>query len=171
MAAYARTLAKASGWSEDMAQRLELAAPMHDTGKIGIPDAILKAPRSLTIPEWQIMKQHSKIGCDILHKCDTAIFTMAAEIACSHHEKWDGSGYPDSLVGQNIPEAARIVALADVFDALTMTRPYKKAWSTTEAMAEISRGSGSHFEPRLAELFTDLQADIYQIKERWDNKE
>ncbi|MEO5369018.1 MAG: response regulator [Magnetococcus sp. DMHC-1] len=170
MAAYARALARAAKWPEFMAERLELAAPMHDTGKIGTPDAILKAPRKLTPEEWQIMKQHAEIGYGILSKCDTPIFVMAAEIARYHHEKWDGSGYPAGLVGEAIPESARIVALADVFDALTMRRPYKEPWSIDASMAEIRKNSGTHFEPRLADLFEKILLEIVQIKNEWDEK-
>ena len=168
MAAYARAIAKAANWPEHMAERLEMAAPMHDTGKIGTPDAILKAPRKLTPEEWEIMKQHAQIGADILSKCDTPIFTMAAEVARCHHEKWDGSGYPAGLSGAAIPESARIVALADVFDALTMKRPYKEPWSIADSLAEIRKSSGSHFDPRLVDLFEKVLPDIIKIKDIWE---
>lgn len=171
MASYSRLIAEASGWSEQMGERIELAAPMHDMGKIGIPDAILKAPRKLTDQEWDIMKQHAQIGADILLKCDNPIFIMASEIALCHHEKWDGSGYPNRLSGDAIPESARIVAIADVFDALTMKRPYKDPWSLKDSLAEIKRGSGSHFEPRLVDIFEQVLPDIARVKEEWMNKE
>lgn len=168
MASYARALAKAAGWPDYMAERLEMAAPMHDTGKIGIPDSILKAPRKLTAEEWAIMKQHTDIGFEILNKCDTPIFSMAAEIARYHHEKWNGGGYPEGLENSAIPESARIVALADVFDALTMKRPYKEPWSVEESMEEIQKNAGTHFEPRLVGLFEQILPTIVEIKERWD---
>jgi len=171
MAAYARALADALGWLENLLERLELAAPMHDTGKIGTPDAILKAPRRLTAEEWTIMRQHSEVGYNILSKGDTPLFTMAAEIALHHHEKWDGSGYPFGLSGEAIPESARIVAIADVFDALTMKRPYKEPWSIEDAMTEIRKGSGNHFEPRLVELFESILPEILKIKAEWENRE
>ncbi len=171
MAAYARALAEAAEWTKPMANYLELSAPMHDTGKIGIPDHILKAPRKLTSEEWDIMKTHPEIGCAIVSLSDTPLFRMAAEIALHHHEKWDGSGYPSGLSGDAIPESARIVALADVFDALTMKRPYKEPWPTTEAVDEIKRGSGSHFEPRLVELFEQILPELLRIKREWDLKE
>ena len=171
MAAYARALADALGWLENLLERLELAAPMHDTGKIGTPDAILKAPRRLTAEEWTIMRQHSEVGYNILSKGDTPLFTMAAEIALHHHEKWDGSGYPFGLSGEAIPESARIVAIADVFDALTMKRPYKEPWSIEDAMTEIRKGSGNHFEPRLVELFESILPKILKIKAEWENRE
>ncbi|MEO5354535.1 MAG: response regulator, partial [Magnetococcus sp. XQGC-1] len=163
MAAYAGALAKAIGWSEQQVARLELAAPMHDTGKIGTPDGILKAPRKLTAEEWEIMKQHAAIGADILSKSRTPLFIMAAEIARCHHEKWDGSGYPAGLVGNSIPESARMVAIADVFDALTMKRPYKEPWSIEDSMAEIHKGSGTHFEPRLVVQFEKILPEILRI--------
>ena len=171
MAAYSRALAKAAGWAEKEYERLELAAPMHDTGKIGIPDAILKAPRKLTPEEWGIMKTHSEIGAHILGKSRTPVFKMAAEIALCHHEKWDGSGYPAGLLENAIPESARIVAVADVFDALTMVRPYKQAWSVEESLAELNRLSGNHLEPRLVELFELIMPEIMTIKEEWRERE
>lgn len=171
MAAYARALAQAAGWPQYLAERLELAAPMHDTGKIGTPDSILKAPRKLTAEEWEIMKQHAQIGCDIMSKSDAPLFAMAAEIARGHHEKWDGSGYPQGLSGTAIPESARIVAIADVFDALTMKRPYKEPWSIEDSMAEIRKGAGNHFEPRLVALFETILPEIFQIKEKWAERE
>jgi putative two-component system response regulator len=171
MAAYARALAEAAGWTKSTADYLELSAPMHDTGKIGIPDSILKAPRKLTPEEWEIMKTHAEIGWTIVSLSDTPLFRMAAEIALHHHEKWDGSGYPKGLAGDAIPESARIVALADVFDALTMSRPYKEPWTVAEAVDEIKRGAGSHFEPRLVELFEKILPEILRIKDVWDLKE
>lgn len=170
MAAYAHALAEAAGWPEHMVERIGLAAPMHDTGKIGIPDGILKAPRKLTREEWGIMQKHSEIGAVILKKSDTPMFQMAAQIAHYHHEKWDGSGYPEGLSGVAIPESARIVALADVFDALTMKRPYKEAWGVEDSMTEIRKNSGSHFEPRLVELFESILPRICSIMQEWDKK-
>lgn len=169
MANYASGLAKAIGWQDHLVERIELAAPMHDTGKIGIPDTILKAPRKLTAEEWDIMKQHPKIGYDILNKSHNKLFIMAAEIALCHHEKWDGTGYPEGLIEDAIPESARIVAIADVFDALTMKRPYKEPWSIEASMDEIRRNSGSHFEPRLVEQFEKILPDMLEIKQKWDN--
>jgi len=167
MAAYSRVLAEAAGWPEHMLDRIELAAPMHDTGKIGIPDDILKAPRKLTAEEWEVMKRHAEIGHEILRKSNTPMFVMAAEIARCHHEKWDGSGYPAGLSGEAIPEAARIVALADVFDALTMRRPYKEPWSIEDSVTEIRKNSEIHFEPRLVDLFEKILPEILSIKQKW----
>jgi putative two-component system response regulator len=171
MAAYSRAIAEEYGWSEERCDLLELAAPMHDTGKIGIPDSILRKPGKLNAEEWAVMKGHSQIGYDILCRSDAPVFHLAAEIALNHHEKWNGEGYPGGLAGEDIPESARIVALADVFDALTMRRPYKEAWPVERAMITIREGTGKHFEPRLVEIFTDIQQRILQIKKQWDTSE
>ncbi|MFC1749306.1 two-component system response regulator [Pseudomonadota bacterium] len=171
MAAYARALAEAAGWSKDNAELLELAAAMHDTGKIGIPDRILKAPRKLDADEWGIMKTHSQIGHDILAMSDNSVFQLAAEIALNHHEKWNGEGYPRGLKNDDISEAARIVAIADVFDALTMNRSYKSAWVIDDALDEIKSGAGNHFDPNLAECFLGIRDQILQIKQAWDARE
>lgn len=171
MAAYAAAIARASGWHVVKAKQLQFAAPMHDTGKIGIADAILKKPAKLDAIEWETMKTHARIGFDILCKSNTPLFKMAAEVALFHHEKWDGSGYPQGLVGEAIPESARIVALADVFDALTMERPYKKAWLIEDAVSEIKRGKGQHFDPRLTDCFVGILDEILDIKSHWADKE
>ena len=169
MAAYSSSLACAAGWSQSDAEVLQLAAPMHDTGKIGIPDEVLKAPRKLTDEEWLIMKSHSQIGYDILSKSSNPVFKMAAEVALGHHEKWDGTGYPQGLEGEQIPHSARIVAIADVFDALTMKRPYKDAWPVEKALEVIKQDAGSHFDPTLVTHFFDILPEILQIKERWQD--
>ena len=171
MAAYAGLLAQKSGWRVSKAKQLEYAAPMHDTGKIGIPDAILKKPGKLDSNEWQIMKTHAQLGYDILSKSKTPLFQMAAEVALYHHEKWDGSGYPQGLSETDIPESARIVAIADVFDALTMKRPYKEAWPIAKAFEELKLGRGKHFDPRLVECFFDHQLEFLSVKEQWDVRE
>jgi putative two-component system response regulator len=171
MAAYSKALAKAAGWKASDAELLELAAPMHDTGKIGIPDAVLCKNGPLNTEEWAIMRNHCQIGYDILSKSDAPLFTMAAEIALHHHEKWDGSGYPQGLAGLLIPESARIVMVADVFDALTMDRSYKESWPLEKAFASIQDGAGSHFDPALANLFLDIQAQILEIKSIWEQQE
>ncbi len=171
MAAYAGALARALGWPVARAELLELAAPMHDTGKIGIPDGILKAPRKLTPEEWRIMQGHCEIGHRILSRSDTPLFRLAAEVALCHHEKWDGSGYPRGLAGEAIPEAARIVAVADVFDALTMRRPYKEPWPVDRALATLQEDAGSHFDPRAIEAFLGIEAEILAIKNEWEARE
>ena len=171
MAAYSRSVAGTLGWSDADAALLEMAAPMHDTGKIGIPDSILKAPRALTPDEWDIMKTHATIGSDILGKSPNPVFQMAATIARHHHERWDGTGYPDALAGEAIPMAAQIVAIADVFDALTMKRPYKEAWPLEEAFLHIRDGAGTHFDPTLVEAFFSIEDRLRALKSEWDKRE
>ncbi|GGE92346.1 response regulator [Massilia psychrophila] len=168
MAAYAGALAAVVGWSATRCKQIALAALMHDTGKIGIPDGILKKPGKLDADEWLIMQQHARMGHRILARSNAPVFQMAAEIALRHHEKWDGSGYPDGLAGDAIPESARIVALADVFDALTTKRPYKAPWPLDQVMATVRKGSGSHFEPRLVDAFVSILPHILDIKATWD---
>ena len=171
MAAYSKCLAIAWGWSYEDACLLAQAAPMHDTGKIGIPDAILKAPRRLINSEMEVMRTHAQIGHKILSQCDTPLFALAAEIALCHHEKWNGTGYPEGLAGEDIPESARIVAIADVFDALTMKRPYKKAWSDDEAFEHLREGAGEHFDPKLVECFISIKKEILETKNHWNQLE
>jgi putative two-component system response regulator len=171
MAAYSDALATACGWNENDRHLIDLAAPMHDTGKLGIPNAIMRKPGKLDAEEWEIMKTHSRIGHEILSKSEAPIFQMAAEIALYHHEKWDGSGYPAGLSGTAIPESARIIALADVFDALTMKRPYKDTWSVEKALETMQADSGTHFDPRLLDLFVSISPQTIQIKEKWSTQE
>jgi putative two-component system response regulator len=171
MADYAKALAAACGWHADACSLIELAAPMHDTGKIGIPDSILKKPGRFDAAEWAIMKTHPMIGHAILSKSDAPIFQMAAEIALHHHERWDGNGYPDGLAGESIPEVSRIVALADVFDALSMKRPYKEAWPTERVIATMQESAGSHFEPRLVDVFVSILPRILDIQATWNAEE
>lgn len=171
MAAYARQLAEAVGWSKLHCDLLEQAAPMHDTGKIGIPDAVLRKPGKLDVEEWAIMQTHCEIGHEILCSSDLPVFRLAAEIALHHHEKWDGSGYPGGLAGDAIPESARIVALADVFDALTMKRPYKDAWPVERALEALHDGAGQHFDPALVVAFEACVPRILEIKACWDSRE
>lgn len=167
MAAYSRVLASHLGWSDELSQRLELAAPLHDTGKIGIPDSILKAPRKLTDEEWVIMKQHTEIGFRILSQSSNPVFQMGAEVALYHHERWDGSGYPRGLAGTAIPMSARIVAVADVFDALTTERPYKRAWTNEDALNEIERNAGSHLDPSIVKCFLSIIDEILALKHEY----
>ncbi len=171
MASYTAALAQASGWDEEDTNQIELAATLHDIGKIGIPDAILRKSGRLDAAEWEVMKTHSEIGHGILEHGSGPMFRMAAEMALHHHERWDGSGYPMGLSGTDIPESARLTAVADVFDALTMTRPYKPAWSIDDAVRTIVAESGSHFEPRLVELFMDIMPTIRRIKQECDQRE
>ena len=171
MAHFSAALAKAACWAVDQAELIKMAAPMHDTGKIGLPDSILKAPRKLTEDEWVTMRKHTEIGYGILSVSDSPLFKLAAEIALAHHEKWDGSGYPYGLNAKQIPESARIVAIADVFDALTMKRPYKEAWSIEKSFSTIKQDAGTHFDPHLAALFLSIKDEIIDIKSYWDKQE
>lgn len=167
---FARTIAKAIGFSDEQADELLHAAPMHDVGKIGIPDAILLKPGKLTAEEWEVMRQHPAIGARIIGEHKSSLLQLAATIALCHHEKWDGSGYPNGLAGEDIPLEARIVSLVDVFDALTSVRPYKKAWPIEEALEFIRDQSGSHFDPMLVDVFMDCLPEILHIRERWADK-
>ena len=167
MAAYAREIASAVGWSEERSLQLELAAPMHDTGKLGVPQAILRKPGPLDDGEWVVMRTHTRIGHDILNKSEAPVFQLAAEVALRHHEKWDGSGYPDGLQGEKIPESARIVAVADVFDALSMKRPYKDAWPIEQILENIHAGAGVHFDPEMVRVFTGILPRLLEIRAAW----
>ena len=167
MAAYAGALAREVGWDDARAGLLELAASMHDTGKMGIPSHILRKPGPLDADEWIIMKGHPRIGWSILSKGNGAVFEMAAEIALRHHERWDGAGYPDGLSGQAIPESARIVALADVFDALMVRRPYKEAWTVEDAFAMIESSAGTHLDPLLVASFLGIRPRVEELRRTW----
>ncbi|CAK0761423.1 Cyclic di-GMP phosphodiesterase PA4781 [Gammaproteobacteria bacterium] len=171
MASYCHALAKAAGWSTPRAHLLEQAAPMHDVGKIGIPDGILKKPGKLDAAEWAQMRAHPRIGYDILIQSDAPVFRLAAEISLRHHEKWDGSGYPDGLAGEAIPESARIVTFADVFDALSMRRPYKEPWPLQRIVETLRTDRAKHFDPKLVDIFLDILPNILEIKEEWGDQE
>jgi len=160
-------LAKAVGWNEADCELMLHASPMHDIGKIGIPDHILLKPGSFEPEEWEIMKTHALIGANILEGDDSDLMRCAREIALSHHEKWDGSGYPYGLSGEAIPLAGRIAALADVFDALTSERPYKKAWTIEASLDLIKKNSGSHFDPGLVAAFLENLPEIFAIRDRF----
>ncbi|TGN00300.1 response regulator [Leptospira dzoumogneensis] len=167
MSHYSKTLTEALGHSEDTAEKILHASPMHDIGKIGIPDSILQKPGKLDPEEWDIMKTHPTIGAEIIGDHDSSLLQMAKSIALNHHEKWDGSGYPNGIKGDTIPIEARIVTIADVFDALTTERPYKKAWSIEDAVNHIRKGAGSHFDPGLVPVFLNLMPELLKIRERW----
>lgn len=171
MAAYARVLAEAIGWDPGRAKLLEQAAPMHDTGKIGIPDAILKKPGKLNPREWDVMQRHTLIGHEILSRSQAPLFELAAEVALNHHERWDGTGYPHGLAGESIPESARIVAIADVFDALASRRPYKDAWPVDVVIAKIKEGRGTHFDPAMVDAFETCLPKMLEVKTHWDQQE
>ncbi|QLG87578.1 response regulator [Chitinibacter bivalviorum] len=171
MASYSRALAAAIGYDEIQCKHIELAAPMHDVGKLGIPDIILRKPGALDPSERSIMQRHSEIGFKILSKSNAPILQMAAMIALHHHEKWDGSGYPRGLVGEAIPEVARIVAIADVFDALRMVRPYKAAWPLEQVIEALTNGAGKHFDPNLVRHFIGILPQILALEADWSRKE
>ena len=158
-------LAEAAGWPAQDCELLLNASPMHDIGKIGIPDYILLKPGKLDPFEWQIMQTHCAIGAEILAGDHSELLAMAHAIALRHHERWDGEGYPGGLRGEEIPLVARIVALADVFDALTSVRPYKAAWTFDAAIAYVDENRGRHFDPQLAELFLANVDRVLAIKQ------
>ena len=149
-------LANSLGYGYKFAEDIELAARLHDIGKLGIPDGLLMKPGKLTDAEFTVMQRHTTVGAQILQQCSHPAFRLAEQIALYHHEKWDGTGYPKGLKGDDIPEVARIAALADVYDALTHARAYKHAWTHAEAVLEIERTSGTHFEPRMVAAFVKL---------------
>lgn len=166
MSHYAQEIALAAGMGTLDAEELLNAAPMHDIGKIGIPDFILQKPGKLTADEWEIMKTHTSIGATIIGEDNSSLLTIARSIALNHHEKWDGTGYPNGLAGDAIPIAARVVAIADVFDALTSVRPYKAAWSIDDATHYIEQESGKHFDPQLVRAFIAALPNILAIRAR-----
>lgn len=163
VAVVSRIIGEAVGLTPERCRILYLAAPLHDIGKIGIADAILGKPGKLTPEELAIMREHVSIGARILEKGGSDLIRIAELIAQSHHERWDGTGYPDRLSGTDIPIEARIVAIADVFDALCSTRPYKAAWPVEKAYDEIVRCSGSHFDPKCVEAFVSQWPQIERI--------
>jgi len=164
---FTKYLALHLGLPEARAELIFNASPMHDIGKLGIPDRVLLKPGRLNAEEWEIMQQHSQIGANILSGHGSELLQQAASIALCHHEKWDGNGYPRGLKGEDIPLEARIVAVADVFDALTSIRPYKKSWPLEDAVAEMRRLSGSHFEPRILERFLTILPDVMKVMARY----
>ncbi|CBL43742.1 Response regulator receiver:metal-dependent phosphohydrolase, HD subdomain [gamma proteobacterium HdN1] len=164
---HARRLALDSGYSEDAADELFYAAPMHDVGKIGIPDTVLLKPGKLEPHEWEIMKQHTKIGAQIIGNHDASLLRMASTVALRHHEKWNGSGYPDGLSGENIPHQARIIAVVDVFDALLSERPYKKPWPLEKVIELLYEERGKHFDPALVDTFLDNLPAHQEIQEKY----
>ncbi|MBP1710878.1 MAG: response regulator [Deltaproteobacteria bacterium] len=162
-------IARRIGLPESDIENILYAAPMHDLGKIGIPDLILLKPAKLNPQEWEIMKQHTVIGARILNGSDAEFIRLGETIALSHHEKWDGSGYPGGLKGKQIPITGRITAIVDVFDALTSKRPYKEAFSVEKSLNLIREGKGSHFDPDIVDAFFALQDDIQMIMKQYDD--
>ncbi|SFD12112.1 HD domain-containing phosphohydrolase [Pseudoalteromonas denitrificans] len=171
MSKIAVVLAQAYGLNEQECDLLLNAAPMHDIGKIGIPDRILLKQGKLNDEEWPIMQTHAQIGADVLGDDDSQLIVMAQQIAISHHEKWDGTGYPKGLKGDEIPLMGRICALADVFDALSSKRPYKEAWPLDKSLSLIKQESGKHFEPKLVALFLQNLDEILEIRQKFSEPE
>lgn len=169
MSRYCAAIARHMGMDEGIVETILYAAPMHDLGKIGIPDAILLKPTKLDPVEWEIMKLHTVIGASILHGSDAAFISLGETIAHYHHEKWDGSGYPNRLKGMEIPIAGRIAAVADVFDALISKRPYKEAFSLSKALGIIGECRGNHFDPDVVDTFFTIQEEIVGIREQNDD--
>ncbi|MEH6436998.1 response regulator [Massilia sp. DD77] len=167
MSHFARVLGIAAGLTEAEADDLLHAAPMHDVGKIGIPDRVLQKPGPLDAEEWKVMQSHVNIGAEIIGEHADGMLAVARNIALTHHEKYDGSGYPNGLKGEQIPLEGRICAIADVFDALTSVRPYKKAWSEDEAIDFLRQQKAKHFDPVLVDLFIEQMPAIQSIRMRW----
>ena len=162
----AEALALLLGQSRQSAGMLRKAAPMHDIGKIGIPDNVLKKPGSFQPAERATMNQHASMGADILGRSRIPLFQLAAELALSHHEKWDGTGYPHGLAGENIPISGRIVAVVDFFDALTMDRVYRKAFPYEKALAMLQDQRGRAFDPRIVDVFMAHSEALISLRER-----
>jgi putative two-component system response regulator len=166
----AALLAAHLGMPKDEVELLGRAAPLHDVGKIGIPDAILLKPGRLSDDEYATMKEHVDVGVRLLAQGHSELMVLAEEVALSHHERWDGSGYPRGLAGDDIPLVGQIVAVADVFDTLISTRPYKSAWPIETAVAEVRRKSGSWFSPRLVEAFMTVLAENSELLEQLERE-
>jgi len=169
VAKYSEILAKHYGLTEKEIKYLTTASPMHDIGKVGIPDNILNKPDALTQKEWDIMKKHAEIGYELFRNSDKPLLQTAAIIAYEHHEKWDGSGYPRGLSGENIHIYGRITALADVFDALGSDRCYKKAWSDEKIFALLKEERGKHFDPKLVDIFFEHLDEFLAIRDQYND--
>ena len=170
MSRYCSLLASRAGEDAERAEMVRIAAVMHDVGKIGIPDSILLKPGKLTPEERRIMEQHSEIGYRILSGSRSEVLTLAAQIAWTHHERVDGTGYPRGIAGDDIPLEGRIAAIADVFDALTSHKVYKKAFPLGQAVEIMREGRGTHFDARLLDLFLDAIDEVIRIKERFADR-
>jgi putative two-component system response regulator len=173
MSHYCAAIARRMGLNENTVTAILHAAPMHDIGKIGIPDRILAKPDKLDPIEQDIMKLHTVIGAKILSRSDEEFIKLGGTIALSHHEKWDGSGYPNGLKGTAIPMSGRIAAIADVFDALTSKRPYKEPFSVEKSLVIIKSWRENYFDPEVVDAFTAIEDEILAIKKEYkkDNHE
>jgi PAS domain S-box-containing protein len=170
VAEYSKLLALKYGLSPEEAEILKLASPMHDIGKVGIPDSLLNKPAKLTKDEFEIMKSHTTIGYEILKTSNRPILKASAIVAYEHHEKWNGSGYPRGLHGENIHIYGRITALADVFDALASERVYKKAWELDDILEYFKEEKAKHFDPKLIDIFFDNLNEFLKIRNEYKNK-
>lgn len=170
MSWYSKFLAQEIKANDAWIEVLYTAAPMHDIGKIAIPDRVLLKPGKLDKEEWAIMQKHVECGVDILGTHNSELLSMAREIALYHHEKYDGSGYPNGIAGKDIPLSARIVAIADVFDALTSERPYKKAWSVEKTISLLEEEAGKHFDPELVPAFINCMPRISEIMAKYKDE-
>ncbi|MBB5019003.1 putative two-component system response regulator [Chitinivorax tropicus] len=170
MALYSQLIARKLGWSAIEQELILASAPMHDVGKVGIPDQILLKPGRLDDQELEIMRKHAQYGHDILHGSQSPLLQMGAIIALTHHEKYDGSGYPNMLKGEDIPQVGRIVAVADVFDALMSERPYKKAWPLEQALDFLKAQRGQHFDPACLDAFFDSWEAINEVRIRLQDR-
>ncbi len=160
---YTKLIAMSVGMDKDWVELVSQGALLHDVGKIAVPDAILLKPGKLNAEEWEIMKKHTIWGHKILSGSGIKLLEIAAEIALYHHEKWNGKGYPEGLKGESIPLSARMVAIADVFDAVTMKRPYKEPWPLEKAFELIEKEAGEHFDPELAKVFLKNKEKVKEI--------
>jgi putative two-component system response regulator len=171
MSNYSALLARRLGLADTTVERILYAAPMHDIGKIGIPDHVLLKPGKLSDGEWVVMRQHTTIGAAILEGANEGFIKLGEVIAATHHEKWDGNGYPRGLKGREIPLVGRIVAISDVFDALMSKRPYKEPFSLEKSLSIITAGRGSHFDPEVHDAFMDILDDVLKVREQYRDEE
>jgi putative two-component system response regulator len=167
----AEALALAAGADAEWGAMLRKAAPMHDVGKIGIPDQVLKKPGAFNAEERAVMNRHPEMGAGILGQSRIPLFRLAAEVALGHHERWDGTGYPARLAGEAIPLSGRIVAVVDFFDALTMDRCYRKAFSDEKALQMLAEQRGLAFDPRLVDLFTSQAPRMIALRDRINQRQ
>jgi two-component system response regulator RpfG len=170
MAKFSRLIAEGIGLSGLECEEIELTAPMHDLGKIGIPDHILLKPGPLTPEEWLVMRKHPEIGHNILSQSPSRYLCMGSVIALNHHERFDGKGYPNGTAGHAIPLAARIATVADVFDALTSARPYKHAWSFEDSLNYLKQEQGAHLDPECAQAFLKRIDDVLDIRQTYSDE-
>ena len=170
VALYTELLCELLGMDAETIEEVKRASPLHDIGKVGIPDAVLNKPAKLDQKEWEIMKSHTQLGHDMLAGSSIALFEIGARIAANHHEKWDGSGYPCGIRGEEIPIEGRVVALADVVDALGSDRCYKKAWPLDKILTLLKEEKGKHFDPALVDLMLDNMDRFIEIRDAYKDE-